>query len=101
MNIEEMLRDIAARYLDKPPCPRMRDFARRLTYLSQVISERRIEGVICFYYKFCDLFMSEYPVLRRAMQDMGLPILLLEDEGEATLSGQHRTRVEAFLEVLR
>jgi benzoyl-CoA reductase/2-hydroxyglutaryl-CoA dehydratase subunit BcrC/BadD/HgdB len=25
----------------------------------------------------------------------------LEDEGESALSGQHRTRVEAFLEVLR
>ena len=98
---DEMLRDMAARYLDKPPCPRMRDFPRRLAYLSQLISKRRIDGVICSYYKFCDLFMSEYPILRKAMQDLDLPVLLLEDEGEATLSGQHRTRIEAFLEVLR
>jgi benzoyl-CoA reductase subunit C len=100
-SMDEMLRDIATRYLDKPPCPRMRDFPRRLAYLSQRIAQRRIEGVICSYYKFCDLFMSEYPVLRKAVQDVGLPVLLLEDEGEATLSGQHRTRLEAFLEVLQ
>lgn len=100
-NIDEMLRDMAARYLDKPPCPRMRDLPRRLAYLSQLISKRRIDGVICSYYKFCDLFMSEYPILRKAMHDLDLPVLLLEDEGEATLSGQHRTRIEAFLEVLR
>ncbi len=98
---EQMLWDMAASYLDKPPCPRMRDFPRRLGYLSQFIAQRRIDGVICSYYKFCDLFMSEYPVLRKAMQDMGLPVLLLEDEGEAILSGQHRTRIQAFLEVLR
>jgi benzoyl-CoA reductase/2-hydroxyglutaryl-CoA dehydratase subunit BcrC/BadD/HgdB len=97
----EMLRDIAVKYLDKPPCPRMRNFPRRLAYLSELIAERKIEGVICSYYKFCDLFMSEYPVLRKAMQDLDLPVLLLEDEGDATLSGQHRTRIEAFLEVLR
>jgi benzoyl-CoA reductase subunit C len=98
---DQMLREMAASYLDKPPCPRMRDFPRRLAYLSQLTAERRIDGVICSYYKFCDLFMSEYPVLRKAMQDMDVPVLLLEDEGEATLSGQHRTRIEAFLEVLR
>jgi benzoyl-CoA reductase subunit C len=100
-NTDDMLRDIAVKYLDKPPCPRMRDFPRRFAYLSELIGERRIEGVVCSYYKFCDLFMSEYPILRRAMQDMDLPVLLLEDEGESALSGQHRTRVEAFLEVLR
>jgi len=98
---DEMLWDMAASYLDKPPCPRMRDFPRRLAYLSQFIAQRRIDGVICSYYKFCDLFMSEYPVLRKAVQDMDLPVLLLEDEGEAILSGQHRTRIQAFLEVLR
>jgi benzoyl-CoA reductase subunit C len=100
-DIDGMLRHIAAAYLDKPPCPRMRDFPTRLTYLSELIAERRIQGIICSYYKFCDLFMSEYPVLRKAMQDLELPVLLLEDEGDATLSGQHRTRIEAFLEVLR
>lgn len=100
-NTEDMLQRVAVSYLDKPPCPRMRNFPGRLTYLSQLVAKRRIEGVICSYYKFCDLFMSEYPILRKALQDLDLPVLLLEDEGEATLSGQHRTRIEAFLEVLQ
>ncbi len=99
-DVDDMLYEVAVHYLDKSPCPRVRDFPRRLGYLSRLAAERRIDGVICYYFKFCDLFMSEYPLLRAAMQDMGLPILLLEDEGEATLSGQHRTRLEAFLELL-
>jgi benzoyl-CoA reductase/2-hydroxyglutaryl-CoA dehydratase subunit BcrC/BadD/HgdB len=60
-----------------------------------------VDGVVAPLYKFCDLFMSEYPVLRKIFQEAGVPILLLEDEGEAVLSGQHRTRLEAFLEVLQ
>ncbi len=100
-DLDEMLSAIACAYLDKAPCPRMRDFPRRFEYLSRLIAAHSVQGVICSYYKFCDLFMSEYPVLRKAMQDRGLPILLLEDEGEATLSGQHRTRLEAFLELLQ
>lgn len=100
-DVDDMLRHIAAAYLHKPPCPRMRDFRRRFEYLSQLIADRGVEGVVCSYFKFCDLFMSEYPTLRETLQDMDLPVLLLEDEGEAALSGQHRTRIEAFLEVLR
>jgi benzoyl-CoA reductase subunit C len=100
-DLDGMLTNIALAYLGKSPCPRMRDFPTRLEHLSQLIASHGVQGVICSYYKFCDLFMSEYPVLRKAMQDRGIPVLLLEDEGEAILSGQHRTRLEAFLELLQ
>ena len=97
---DEMLGNLAAAYLRKPPCPRMRDFEGRMAYLSQLVADHKVDGVVASLYKFCDLFMSEFPVLRKTMQDVDAPVLLLEDEGEATLSGQHRTRLEAFLEVL-
>jgi benzoyl-CoA reductase subunit C len=100
-DVDVMLGNLAAAYLAKPPCPRMRDFPRRLAYLSKLATDHEVDGVVAFLYKFCDLFMSEYPVLRRTLLEMGVPVLLLEDEGEATLSGQHRTRLEAFLEVLQ
>lgn len=100
-NLDEMLGDLARAYLNKPPCPRMRDFARRTQHLSKLIAGRQVDGVVASLYKFCDLFLAEYPVLRQRLLAMGVPVLLLEDEGEATLSGQHRTRLEAFLEVLR
>ncbi len=100
-DLDEMLSAIGSAYLGKAPCPRMRDFPRRFEYLSRLIATHGVQGVICSYYKFCDLFMSEYPVLHKATQERGIPILLLEDEGEAILSGQHRTRLEAFLELLQ
>jgi benzoyl-CoA reductase subunit C len=100
-SVDGMLRNLATAYLNKPPCPRMRDFPRRMEYLSRLASERSVDGVVASLYKFCDLFMSEYPILRKALQAQGVPVLLLEDEGEPALSGQHRTRLEAFLEVLQ
>ncbi len=100
-SVDDMLRDLATAYLNKPPCPRMRDLPRRMEYLLDSLSRREVDGVVASLYKFCDLFMSEYPVLRKTFQEAGVPILLLEDEGEAVLSGQHRTRLEAFLEVLQ
>jgi benzoyl-CoA reductase subunit C len=100
-SVDGMLRNLATAYLGKPPCPRMREFPRRMEYLSELATKRQVDGVVASLYKFCDLFMSEFPVLRKTFQAQGIPVLLLEDEGEATLSGQHRTRLEAFLEVLR
>jgi benzoyl-CoA reductase subunit C len=100
-SVDGMLRNLAAGYLSKPPCPRMREFPKRMEYLSALASNRQVDGVVASLYKFCDLFMSEFPVLRKTFQATDVLVLLLEDEGEATLSGQHRTRLEAFLEVLR
>jgi benzoyl-CoA reductase/2-hydroxyglutaryl-CoA dehydratase subunit BcrC/BadD/HgdB len=97
---EQLLRDLAARYLAKPPCPRMRDLPWRLNYLLESMRHNRVDGVICCYYKFCDLFLGEYPTLNRALQGAGCPTLLLEDEGGAELSGQQHTRIQAFLEML-
>jgi len=100
-SVDQMLKNLAAAYLAKAPCPRMHDFPRRMEYLLGLASDRDVDGVVACLYKFCDMFMSEYPVLRKTLQDAGIPILLLEDEGEASLSGQHLTRLAAFLEVLR
>jgi benzoyl-CoA reductase subunit C len=100
-DVDEMLHNLATAYLSKPPCPRMRDFPRRMAYLSRLVTEHQVSGVVAFLYKFCDLFMSEYPVLRETLRGLDVPVLLLEDEGESALSGQHRTRLEAILEVLQ
>ena len=100
-SVDQMLRHLATAYLNKAPCPRMHDFPRRMEHLLELASDRDVDGVVACLYKFCDMFMSEYPVLRKTLQEAGIPILLLEDEGEASLSGQHLTRLAAFLEVLQ
>ena len=97
---EELVRDLAIKYLDSP-APRMRDLPRRLDYLARLAETRRVNGVICSYYKFCDLFLAEFPVVKSFFESRGIPVLLLEDEGSIALSGQTRTRLEAFIEMLR
>ncbi len=96
---EELLRDLAVKYL-VAPAPRMRDLPRRLDYLARLAETRRVNGVICSYYKFCDLFLAEFPVVKAFFESKKIPVLLLEDEGDPALSGQARTRLEAFVEML-
>lgn len=97
--VEGLLRNLAQAYLFKPPSPRMRDLPRRFAYLSQLVADRGVQAAICAYSKFCDLFLAEFPSLKSHLEGLGVPVLLLELEDEA-ISGQHRTRVEAFLEMI-
>ncbi len=97
--VEELLAALARAYLSKPPGPRMRDLPRRLAHISHLVAERGVQAAICAYNKFCDLYLAEFPILRAHLEGMGVPVLLLELEDEA-ISGQHRTRVEACLEML-
>lgn len=98
--VDDLMIALARAYLAKAPAPRVRAPARRLEYLTQLARERAVDAVICAYSKFCDLPLAEYPLLKAAMECLGIPVLLLELEDEA-LSGQQRTRVEAFLEMVR
>ncbi len=96
--VEGLLVALAKAYLAKPPGPRMRDLPRRLAQLTQLVAARGVQAAICAYSKFCDLYLAEFPILRAHLESLSVPVLLLELEDEA-ISGQHRTRVEAFLEM--
>jgi benzoyl-CoA reductase/2-hydroxyglutaryl-CoA dehydratase subunit BcrC/BadD/HgdB len=98
-SVEDLLLGLAKAYLGKAPGPRMRDLSRRLDYLERLVANRGVRTAICAYSKFCDLYLAEFPVLKAHLESLGVPVLLLELEDEA-ISGQHRTRVEAFLEMI-
>lgn len=91
---------LAAAYLAKPPGRLSTALPRRLAGIARLLEERRVQGVIAVYPKFADAYLAEYVTLAGLFRARGRPALLLEDDGEPGFSGQHRTRVEAFLEVL-
>jgi benzoyl-CoA reductase/2-hydroxyglutaryl-CoA dehydratase subunit BcrC/BadD/HgdB len=97
--LDDILTALARAYLTKAPGPRMRDLRRRLTYLTRLVNEREVDAAICAYGKFCDLFLAEFPRVKAHLRELGIPVLLLELEDDA-IGGQHRTRVEAFLEMV-
>src|SRR3990172_6278997 len=91
---------LAAAYLTKPPGPRPNALARRLAAITPLLDDRGVQGVIAVYPKFADAYLAEYIGLAEVFRERDLPTLLLEDDGESGFSGQQRTRVEAFLEML-
>ncbi len=58
-------------------------------------------GVIGYTAKFCDPYIARLPGVRNALKREGIPFLLLEGDCTLRSIGQHRTRIEAFIEMMR
>ncbi|MBI9087928.1 MAG: 2-hydroxyacyl-CoA dehydratase [Desulfobacterium sp.] len=94
---------LARSYMTGPPCARTMDITRPGN-LAQEIVERagasNARAVMGFTLKFCDPYLARIPGIRQALQDAGIPFLMLE--GDCTMGdiGQQQTRIEAFTEML-
>ncbi len=84
-----------------PPCPtRSADAAERVRHLQALLDRSGARGAILHLVKFCEPELFDVPAIRGAFAARGIPVLLLEGELEAGLSGQAVTRIEAFAEML-
>ncbi|MEJ5349647.1 MAG: 2-hydroxyacyl-CoA dehydratase family protein [Desulfosoma sp.] len=96
----EPLRALARRYLKRPGCARMQGAASRVRRLMDLAKGCGAVGVVFQSLKFCDPVQSDLPWLRRACREHNLPLLQLERDGSVTDSGQLKTRLQAFAELL-
>jgi benzoyl-CoA reductase/2-hydroxyglutaryl-CoA dehydratase subunit BcrC/BadD/HgdB len=96
----EPLRAIARRYLHRTACSRMAGASARVERLLERAREMEIDGVVVHTLKFCDPVLSDLPRLREALQREGIPMLQIERDYSAAPSGQLKTRLEAFVELL-
>jgi len=96
------LASIAARYVQRPPCPQ-KDWEgrRRLEHIRRLAAEYRVQGAIVIQQKFCDPHELDNPVIISLLeQELDIPSLFLEFDVTIPV-GQFQTRIEAFLEMLR
>ncbi|MFZ5632461.1 MAG: benzoyl-CoA reductase, bzd-type, subunit N [Bacillota bacterium] len=98
---EDRLAAIAARYVDRPPCP-TKDWPRRrrLEWVLEMAKEWDVKGAIVVQQKFCDPHETDIVAFQKALKENGIPTLFLEFDVTVPL-GPFRIRVEAFLEMIR
>ncbi len=95
------VRAIARRYVGKPPCP-SRDWDAR-TRTGRVLAlarEAGVQGALLVQQKFCDPHEMDIPAIKSVLEGAGIPTLFLEFDVTIPF-GQFRTRIEAFLEMIR
>jgi benzoyl-CoA reductase subunit C len=97
---EDPLQALARRYLSRVPCGRMENYKDRFDRLVERVNLSKARGVVYLGLKFCDNFLTDYPILKVRLDGVGIPSLLLESEYFPAGTGQLRTRIEAFIEMI-
>lgn len=88
-------------FFDLPPCPtRASRVDGRLAHLEGIATRGKCQGMILQAVQFCEPELADVPGLRRRLAERGLPVLVLDSELEADLSGRAVTRIEAFVEMV-
>lgn len=88
------------RYYNHAPCPRMaEEYSQRLAFVKEQAGRARVDGVILEHIKFCDLHGADNALLKRDLEEAGIPAIELERQyGPLADAGRIRTRAQAFIE---
>lgn len=76
------------------------DIAYQGENLARIAKQQKADGVIFLFLKFCDPHAFDYPYLKAYLDSEGIPNMLLEIGEQMPATGQLRTRLEAFVEML-
>jgi benzoyl-CoA reductase/2-hydroxyglutaryl-CoA dehydratase subunit BcrC/BadD/HgdB len=99
----DMLSAIAERYVMPCTCPCFTSEEGnkdRMDKLENLIKDYKINGVVYHVIRGCHLYAMEYMRLKRVLEKTNIPMYYLDTEYSREDSGQIKTRMEAFLEML-
>ncbi len=100
---EDLYTGLSRAILGRISCARTFNHARPGEIAQTVVERARAcdaKGVIFHTAKFCDPYLARLPSIRETLRKEGIPILVLEGDCTTRSIGQHRTRIEAFIEML-
>lgn len=101
---DDPMAQLAHGLLAKPRCSRTMvpenpgQIAQDMLQLAQ---RNRAQAAIFHTLKFCDPYLGRVPGVRATFRQAGIPLLVLEGDCTMRSMGQQRTRIEAFVEMLR
>jgi len=98
--LDEMLDDLAAKYLDIN-CACFTPNDGRIDDVIRMAKNLKADGVIDYALSFCGTYQIESAAVAKTVQDAGVPVLRIETDYSAEDVGQLSTRVEAFLEMVK
>ncbi len=88
-------------YFEMPPCTtKGSSLEKRIEHLLHKVRKSRARGVIFWTVKFCEPELFDLPPLIEAMKKEGIRTMVIESELNQSPSGQIRTRLEAFIEMM-
>jgi len=98
--LDEMIDAIVDRYM-KIDCACFTPNAERTEHVLDLARDSKADGVIHYSIQFCTPYSVESYKVERALQQKNIPVLKIESDYGMEDVGQLKTRVEAFLEMVK
>jgi len=99
-SLDDLLDSIAERYLGIN-CACFTPNDARMQRLLQLAREYKADGIIHCSLTFCDPYLVEANRVEKVLKEHGIPLLKIETDYGQEDSEQLKTRIEAFLEMIR
>jgi benzoyl-CoA reductase/2-hydroxyglutaryl-CoA dehydratase subunit BcrC/BadD/HgdB len=88
--------------IDRLPCAFMRNSAKkRLDFTMKLIKDFDVSGVIWYELLCCETYDSEAYYFAEKLGELNIPFLILESDYSTAVTGQLKTRITAFIEILK
>ena len=97
--IEDLITNLADRYLNIN-CACFTPNEGRIDDILRYVKEYNIDGVVYSNLSFCHTYSVEYNRVEKALKEAGIPMINIETDYSTEDSGQIKTRVEAFIEMI-
>ncbi len=98
--VEELMEAIVERYF-QVDCAIFTPNPSRLQHIEEMVEACRADGVIHYGLQFCTPYLMESIPVAKALEEKKIPTLRIETDYSMEDVGQLKTRVEAFVEMLK
>ena len=98
--VEELMEAIIDRYF-KVDCAIFTPNPDRLNHILEMVKDYKADGVIHYGLQFCQPYLMESMPVEKALEEKEIPTLRIETDYSLEDVGQLKTRVEAFIELIK
>jgi benzoyl-CoA reductase/2-hydroxyglutaryl-CoA dehydratase subunit BcrC/BadD/HgdB len=99
-DLDSQLKAIADRYMNIH-CACFTPNDERLDDVVRLAKEYQVDGVVHYNLQFCHTYANEAVRMEQRLSKEGIPLLRIETDYSDEDSGQLKTRIEAFLEMIK
>jgi len=98
--IEELLQNVADRYLEVN-CACFSPNDARVEDIKKLINDYKVDGVILYTLSFCTPYEVEAMSIQNLLKEGHIPVISITTDYSSEDAGQLKTRVEAFIEMIK
>jgi benzoyl-CoA reductase/2-hydroxyglutaryl-CoA dehydratase subunit BcrC/BadD/HgdB len=99
-NLDDQVKAISERYMNIH-CACFTPNDERLDDIVKMAKEYRADGVVHYNLQFCHTYANEAVNVEKRLEKEGIPLLRIETDYSDGDAGQLKTRIEAFLEMIK